>query len=559
MSPENARLQRALQLHRGGLIDEAKSIYHELLSADPVNADVIGLLGMIAFQKNDRAGAERSWKQSLSLPSTPWVIVRDMNNLLTTLLETSRYDEAKSILQRTNIPQWGRAEGPDQRQLKSIVSLVLCLGGLGFAKEARRLLESVSAKLEESNETLRLLAQLRLDDKDFGPALDALGKLEGPDDLWILTARLKCEDELGLHAERRIDHDKLLQLAPTHINHSAQHRGRTILVINSSAYLPVTGSTFDLHFHHNFPAQIANRLGDRFNFISAFPDSSNLDKDALRPQLVLNNIVNGEILSGAGGEKLKRDLTEFANHFRVPVINHPTRAALATRQRLAFSLRDLNNVVTPKTMRFIALEKEIDSQTHALERGLNYPLIIRTTTAQAGIGMEKITDQSELRRELRARNGREIYVHAFVENRGEFGLYRKFRAGIVGDEIIPFWVDFSEDWKVGGRLAPARKTFYRQRRELRKVERTLMSVPNPVLSHQVLRTLADIRKRVPLDMFGIDFDVMPDGRVLFFEANATMLFYGTLGPEDADIDRPAGPSARLDAAVSAFLQRKLDS
>jgi hypothetical protein len=517
------KLRRAVQLHRDGLIPEAKSIYQQLLLDDPENADAIGLLGMVAFQDGNREEAERSWRRSLDLPASPWVHIRDLNNLSATLLEDGRDEEAKRRLQSAEIPSWNEREGPDPRELKSIVSLTLLLLRFGLGTKARPLLESICGHLGGDQDVLRLLAQLRLDDKDFGAGIEALRKLEGQDDLWVLTARLKCAEELGLGAERRVDREKLLAFAPLHISESARADLPTILVVNSSEDPPVTGSTFDLHFHRNFPAQIANRLSDRFNFISAFPDALEARKAAPRPQLVLNNIVNAELLSGAGGENLKRDVSEFVESFGAPILNHPIRAAQATRQRMAFSLKGLKDVVAPNTMRFIARKSDIDFQVDALRTQLKYPLIIRTTTAQSGAAMVKLDGPTELRSELLMRDGREVYAHAFVENRGDFGLYRKFRAGIVGEKIIPFWVDFSDDWKVGGRLAPARKAFYRKRRFLREVERELMTVPNSVLTDHVLSALADIRERAPLDIFGIDFDVTADGKVLFFEANATML------------------------------------
>ena len=40
--------------------------------------------------------------------------------------------------------------------------------------------------------------------------------------------------------------------------------------------------------------------------------------------------------------------------------------------------------------------------------------------------------------------------------------------------------------------------------------------------------LAEVRERVDLDYFGIDFGIMPDGRLLLFEANATMNFFSLL-------------------------------
>ena len=37
-----------------------------------------------------------------------------------------------------------------------------------------------------------------------------------------------------------------------------------------------------------------------------------------------------------------------------------------------------------------------------------------------------------------------------------------------------------------------------------------------------MAALQEIRVRTPLDIFGIDFDLMPDSRILSFETNAAM-------------------------------------
>ena len=319
----------------------------------------------------------------------------------------------------------------------------------------------------------------------------------------------------------------------------------------------VTDSLFELHFHKNYVGQIAARLKERFNFISVFADSPYVGKDALEPHLVLNNVVNGEVLSSVDGKALKEDLSGFVASFDVPVVNHPQRAAMATRQRNAASLKELEKVVVPRTIRFIAKESEIEFQIRALADALKFPLIIRTTTSQKRYGMVKIDSETDLRRELSTRNGQEIYAHQYIENRTLKRLFRKLRAAIVGDEIIPVRVDFSEFWMVHGRSAPERKAFYRQRRDLLDLEKRMLSIPNDTLSEDAISTLRDLRKKIPLDIFGIDFDVMPDGRVLFFEANATMLLLGYEDAEYQDVMHPADADARLEAAIARYLERRM--
>ena len=41
----------------------------------------------------------------------------------------------------------------------------------------------------------------------------------------------------------------------------------------------------------------------------------------------------------------------------------------------------------------------------------------------------------------------------------------------------------------------------------------------------MIQTLEIVRERLGLDFFGMDFGILPDGRVVLFEANATMNFF----------------------------------
>ena len=163
------------------------------------------------------------------------------------------------------------------------------------------------------------------------------------------TTRLRCEGELGLRPEAAIDHEKLLQFASVYVGDEFRNDLKTILVLNSSDNIPATDSLFGLHFKGNFPAQLAQILGDRFNFISVLFGNKNARLNYLQPDVVLNNIINAEAMSIESDTK--DVLSALADSFGVPVINHPMKAALTTRQRVAFFLKDLPNVVIPKMMR----------------------------------------------------------------------------------------------------------------------------------------------------------------------------------------------------------------
>lgn len=49
--------------------------------------------------------------------------------------------------------------------------------------------------------------------------------------------------------------------------------------------------------------------------------------------------------------------------------------------------------------------------------------------------------------------------------------------------------------------------------------------PEGAFPAEVNKTLEAVSERMPLDYFGMDFGIASDGRVVLFEANATMNFF----------------------------------
>ena len=77
----DARIQRALQLHQQGRIDEAGAGYRAVLEAEPGNAIATHYLGMIAWSRGDVADAEEKMRASIAANAT----VPDFHNNLALL------------------------------------------------------------------------------------------------------------------------------------------------------------------------------------------------------------------------------------------------------------------------------------------------------------------------------------------------------------------------------------------------------------------------------------------------------------------------------------------
>ena len=210
-------IARALELHRAGFVADAKAIYEAAIIRDENDANAIGLLGIVAIQEGNRAQAVSLWRKSLSRQSDFFTYVRNLNNLIVTLLEDSRDAEARTLLENAEIPSGANLSLPDERELRSIASLAMCLQRLNLNKKARALFEPVAALIPSDPGAMRLLASVRFDDNDFGRALEILKTFRETDDLWTVTTRLRCEGELGLRAEAAVDYEKLLQIAPVYV------------------------------------------------------------------------------------------------------------------------------------------------------------------------------------------------------------------------------------------------------------------------------------------------------------------------------------------------------
>ncbi len=70
-----------------------------------------------------------------------------------------------------------------------------------------------------------------------------------------------------------------------------------------------------------------------------------------------------------------------------------------------------------------------------------------------------------------------------------------------------------------------------------------------------MQALLAITERIPLDIFGIDFDVAPDGRLVFYEANAVMNLLSTAASREVDYPRHA--ETRMLAAIRTYLLERL--
>ena len=141
--------------------------------------------------------------------------------------------------------------------------------------------------------------------------------------------------------------------------------------------------------------------------------------------------------------------------------------------------------------------------------------------------MTKVDSREEFIKALSGDWPDKFLVTQFVDCRRRNEFFRRIRATVVADEVIITRVDYSEDWNVSGRKNPKRMSFYAKNPHLLAVEKQICNKPDKVLGRAAVHSLEVIRHRIPLDVFGIDFDVNADGSLVFYEANAAMNLFST--------------------------------
>ena len=119
----------------------------------------------------------------------------------------------------------------------------------------------------------------------------------------------------------------------------------------------------------------------------------------------------------------------------------------------------------------------------------------------------------------------------------------------VDGQAFPYHLAIANDWLVHYGAAQMEDDAARQAEERRFLEDPAASLGKPALA-----AIVEVGRRLGLDYAGIDFSVLPDGRAVVFEANATMLVH----PEEADGEFAyKNPhAARIFAAFQTMVARR---
>jgi Tfp pilus assembly protein PilF len=221
-----------------------------------------------------------------------------------------------------------------------------------------------------------------------------------------------------------------------------------------------------------------------------------------------------------------------------PALNDPDKVARTRRDLIPGLLGDLNGVVAPAAVRLEA--------GRLGETGLTPPLLLRPTGSHGGQGLALAENAQALDALAPAFAGQAAYATQFHDYRSADGRFRKGRMIFVDRRPYPYHWAVSDHWLVHYESAGMGGDAARQAEE-----RRFLDDPEAALGAAAFAAVCEIGRRLDLDYCGLDFSLLPDGRVLVFEANATMFVHPE--PQDGELAYKNPAVRRITEAFQAHL------
>jgi tetratricopeptide (TPR) repeat protein len=354
----------------------------------------------------------------------------------------------------------------------------------------------------------------------------------------FVPAEVECRRTLTLAPDLRVAHQNLAGLLvatrpeEARAHRDAAYRDQQVFIEPAArpertVLVPSVADIGNIPLRHLLPRS-------RTTLIRWYVDYATPDQDRALPgyDLIFNAIGDADQMP-----VLPPAAARLFAHPPRPLLNPPDRVARTGRADLPGLLAGIPGIVVPEAVR---------AAPGAMPTG-PLPGLVRPVGAHGGDGVRRVETPAALAAAL-AETGPAILTR-FVDSRGADGSYRKYRAIFVDREPFAYHLAIARNWLVHYWTAGMEQDAARRAEEAR-----FLANPAAVLGAAGMEALAAIGARLDLDFAGIDFAMLPDGRLLVFEANATMLVHPE---EDADFAYRNPAVARILDAFEAMVAGRL--
>ncbi|MEM6971213.1 MAG: hypothetical protein AAF577_00290 [Pseudomonadota bacterium] len=523
MAEELTRAE-ALALHRSGSLEQAAAAYDALIAAGPEDADLIGLRGIVAMQSGDGQGASLHLDRALSLGGDDAVLVRNLNARAIIEKDGDRLDAIPPLLAEHPLPVPLAPPG-DTAAFGAYLSLASFALSFRDPERAALLANACLEGEAAADEAQRIRLATILAGLGLGRELQVLGD-------WVATRDRQDARKLWLEAwlaGQKVKRRDIVERARANVlREFPYHRDRRpgldgdtlrVLVLRSPLTL-IRPADPETNFGGNTIMSFAAMYtGTALAFDSfAFPGAESAV--GVRPEpdadLVFNNLAMAEAAYGRGAQQQVEEMTAGMT---VPVLNPPELVARTSRLEMGELLGGISGVRLPHTIMGKKGDTPLKAHANSIALEIGLPVIIRSVADHRGINMKLCKTIDETEAAIAKLPGDFYYAIEYLETRVSTSLWRKFRVAFIDGKPFGRRLTFGRDWMVHGRHWRA---IAKDSPKLMQEEARFLADTSGFLGEPAMRALYEIRDRIKLDFFGIDFSFNRQGEMTIFEANAAM-------------------------------------
>ncbi|APR34607.1 tetratricopeptide repeat protein [Paraburkholderia sp. SOS3] len=262
-----------------------------------------------------------------------------------------------------------------------------------------------------------------------------------------------------------------------------------------------------------------------------------------RYDLVFNAIGEPDV-----AQPLLSRLETFARRCGRPLLNRPAAVMQTRRDVLPELLADLDDVLSAPCMRIDRPPVSRDELALQIDRGrVGFPLLLRPLAKHGGEGVSLHRSIDTLWPDVQGLNA-PCYLTMFRNYRSADGHFRKYRSILIDRKPYPYHLAIGPEWMVHYFSAGMTSQTWKL-----EEERRFLEDPHGSLGERAMHALEAIGAKLDLDYAGIDYTLLDDGRVLVFEANATMLVHrevagGMLAHKNVFVERIVEAFEQMQAA-----------
>lgn len=493
--------------NRAGDAFGAVVAWREAVAARPDFAEAHANLGGALVELGQAAEAEAALRRALSLNPGLGLARQRLGDLL---LGLGRTEEAEAALRQV--------VAQEPKAATAWNSLGLILRARGQLKEAIIAFRSAIAAepgLAEAQANLSLLLTWLGDDKAAAAAAARAVALAPADERAHLASAVAAAARGDLAAARAASREAVRLRPFVHIPARGAAEA-TVLVLQAleDGHFEPAPSGVKLPEGHNNAVEHLDPA--RFARVDLFLDALEQDPDLL-DRLPRCDVIYNAITEPDGMRRSLALAEQAIARLGLPVINPPGRIAQAARDLAPALFEGIEGLVVPRVLRVPAAPDTAAAVREAMAAaGLGFPVIARPAGTHTGKGMALLRDAAGLAALPAATD---LFITEYVEFRDPDGVWRKTRLLCVGSRVLPEHWAVADDWNIHHRNSRA---YMAKHPEEQAREQDYLDNFQQRFGLSRLVAVGEMADRLGLDFFGIDAALLPDDRLLVFEANPSM-------------------------------------